>query len=44
LGAIGYEAGVHVELSRHSHAAVSIARTAFAKLRRLLCSEPDEQF
>ncbi|HEV3259201.1 MAG TPA: sugar phosphate isomerase/epimerase family protein [Gemmataceae bacterium] len=33
LGEIGYAGGVHVELSRHSHDAVSTARRALAFLR-----------
>jgi sugar phosphate isomerase/epimerase len=34
LGDIGYAAGVHVELSRHSHDAVNTARSALAFLQR----------
>jgi len=36
LGQIGYDKGVHVELSRHSHMAVEAARSAAAFLRPLL--------
>ncbi|HTU27049.1 MAG TPA: sugar phosphate isomerase/epimerase family protein [Pirellulales bacterium] len=36
LSAAGYAGGLHVELSRHSHAAVDTARQAFAFLRPLL--------
>ena len=35
LQSIGYEGGVHVELSRHSHDAVETARRALAFLRNL---------
>lgn len=35
LREIGYEGGVHVELSRHSHNAVETARRALAFLRRV---------
>ncbi|HZZ79352.1 MAG TPA: sugar phosphate isomerase/epimerase family protein [Gemmataceae bacterium] len=34
LTSIGYDGGVHVELSRHSHDAVNTARKAFEFLRR----------
>lgn len=34
LAAVGYTAGVHVELSRHSHDAVAAARRAFEFLHR----------
>jgi sugar phosphate isomerase/epimerase len=36
LRAIGYAAGVHVELSRHSHDAVTTARRSLAFLRQVL--------
>ena len=36
LAATGYTGGLHVELSRHSHAAVDAARQAFAFLRPLV--------
>jgi sugar phosphate isomerase/epimerase len=39
LRAIGYEGGVHVELSRHSHDAVNTAERALAFLRKM--SEPE---
>jgi sugar phosphate isomerase/epimerase len=41
LQAIGYAGGVHVELSRHSHDAVSTARRSLAFLRGRLPSQPD---
>ena len=34
---IGYEGGVHVELSRHSHDAPNAARRAFGFLSDLVC-------
>jgi sugar phosphate isomerase/epimerase len=40
LGRIGYEKGVHVELSRHSHQAVEAVRAAIAFLGPLLKSLP----
>jgi L-ribulose-5-phosphate 3-epimerase len=40
LGEIGYAGGVHVELSRHSHAGVEAARAAAAFLMPLLSSRP----
>ena len=36
LAATGYRGGLHVELSRHSHAAVDAARQAFAFLEPLV--------
>ena len=36
LQAIGYAGGVHVELSRHSHDAVSTARKALAFLTKAM--------
>src|SRR5437588_1013929 len=39
LSEIGYQGGVHVELSRHSHDAVNTARRALAFLRK--ASEPE---
>ena len=36
LAATGYTGGLHVELSRHSHAAVDAARRAFAFLAPLV--------
>ncbi len=36
LREVGYESGVHVELSRHSHMAVDAVRTAAQFLRPLL--------
>jgi L-ribulose-5-phosphate 3-epimerase len=36
LKEIGYQGGVHVELSRHSHDAVNTARRAFEFLHRLV--------
>jgi sugar phosphate isomerase/epimerase len=38
---IGYDGGVHVELSRHSHDAVETARRSLAFLRRLESNEPE---
>jgi sugar phosphate isomerase/epimerase len=35
LHQIGYAGGVHVELSRHSHNAVEIARQSFEFLKRM---------
>jgi sugar phosphate isomerase/epimerase len=35
LREIGYEGGVHVELSRHSHDAVNVARRSFQFLQSL---------
>jgi len=35
LAAIGYQGGIHVELSRHSHDAVAAARRSMEFLKRL---------
>ena len=39
LGEIGISGGVHVELSRHSHAAPEVARESYDILRRLIAGD-----
>jgi L-ribulose-5-phosphate 3-epimerase len=38
LAAVGYQGGIHVELSRHSHEAPSAARRAFAVIQAIMGS------